>query len=211
MPIYLHHYTELFCLLVALFCYKKLKGSAFVWFIPFLAFTLGAELYATYLAHTKEKNNYIVYNILTIISFVFYAWFLLGQIESKRIKNILGWLTITVFIISILNAFYINSNTFHRSTFVAGCLVIVLYCFVYLYQVIKKYDIGFRIEKEPVFWIVLGLLFFYLSGAGFFSFLNYFSRELREQFNEIVRWLSVFMYGCFSIAFILCSGNKKKL
>lgn len=210
MPIYLHHYAELFGFLVAVLCYKKLKSSAFVWFIPFLLLTFCSELLATYTAHVKELPNYPIYNFLTSVAFVFYIWFICLYIENKYVKR--SFLPVVLLLLAAIaiNIFIVNKNVFHRKTYILGCIIIILYCFFYLYEAIKKYDIDFRIEKQPVFWVVIGLLFFYLSGAGFFIFIHSFSKEFKEQFNDIIRWLSVFMYGCFSVAFILCPRRKMK-
>ncbi len=210
MHLYKHHYAEFLCFLIAILCFKKIRGSAFIWFIPFLFLTFITEVIATYVAHVKNLANYPIYNFLTTISFVFYLWFIIRNIENKWIYKSFFPVSIILVLAILVNIFFLNRNTFHLQTYILGCLIIIFYCFFYLYEIIKKYDINFQIEKQPVFWIIIGLLFFYLSGAGFFIFINSFSKELKEQFNEIIRWLSVFMYGCFSIAFILCPNLKMK-
>ena len=210
MPLYKHHFAEFFCLLIAILSFRKLKNSAFVWFIPFIFLTLSTEVVATYIAHVKDLPNYAIYNYLTTVSFVFFICFTCHFIENTCVgKSYFPVSTLLVIIIAI-NIFFLNRNAFHRQTYILGCLVIIFYCFFYLYEAINKFDINFRIEKQPVFWVILGLLFFYLSGAGFFIFITTFSTSFKEQFNEIIRWLSVFMYGSFSIAFILCRPPKEK-
>ena len=210
MPLYKHHYAEFLCFLIAILCIRKIKNSAFFWFIPFIFITFISEIIATYVAHVKNLPNYTIYNYLTTVSFVFYLWFMCHFIENRWIrKSFLPVSFILVFTI-LINIIILNRNAFHRQTYIIGCILIIYYCFFYLYEAIKKYDINFCIEKQPVFWVIIGLLFFYLSGAGFFIFINAFSLGFKEQFNEIIRWLSVFMYGCFSIAFILCRPLKTK-
>lgn len=210
MPVYLHHYAEFFCFLIAAICYRKLKDSAFIWFIPFILLTLGMELLATYMVHVKGvKNNSAVYNFLTTAAFVFYLWFMSSSTNSLFIKRLFLPVTGLLLIAILTNLIFFSYGQFHVKTYIAGCIFIVFFCFTYLFESIKKYDIDFRIEKEPVFWVVIGLLFFYLAGAGYFVFIKSFSSELKEQFNQIIRWLSVFMYGCFSIAFVLCRRKEK--
>lgn len=208
MKLYLHHYAELLCFLVSLFCYRRFRGSAFVWFVPFMLLTLIAELVATYIAHVNGLPNYSIYNFLTTVAFGFYIWFICQYIENRIVKKSFLPVVILLGLAIVINIFFVNKGIFHRKTYIAGSIIIVFYCFFYLFELIKKYDIDLRIEKQPVFWVAIGLLFFFLSGAGFFIFINSFSRELKEQFNNIVRWLSVFMYGSFSIAFILCPRRK---
>ena len=210
MPLYLHHYAELFCFLTAVICYRKLKGSAFIWFIPFMFLTLSIELLATYMVHVKGmKNNSSVYNFLTTVTFIFYLWFMSRSTKSLLIKRLFLPVTGGLLFAILTNIIFFSYGEFHVKTYIAGCIIIVCFCFIYLFESINKYDIDFRIEREPVFWIIIGLLFFYLAGAGYFIFIKSFSAEFKEQFNQVIRWLSVFMYGCFSLAFILCHPQER--
>lgn len=210
MPIYLHHYAEAFCLLISIICYRHFKASVFLWFIPFIFLTLITELTATYIAHVHGLSNQILYKILTTVAFIFYLWVISNALSNRVTKKIFILLTILVLTIIIIQNLSIPINKFHREAYIAGSIFVIVYCFIYLYEAINRYDIDFRIEREPFFWIVMGLLFYYLVGAAFIVFINSIPKALRDNFSQIMRWLSLIMYGCFSVAFILCRKHNVK-
>lgn len=210
MPVYLHHYAEFACLLTAVICWWRTRLFIPGIFIPFLALTLAAELYATYLAHVRHLPNQGLYKILTTAAFVFYILVLSRFIENKKIKSAATLASlIIVFAVGLQNLF-LPVNKFHREAYVFSSVLLIFYCFVYLYESLNKYDIDFRIEKRPAFWIVAGVLTFYLSGAAFIVFINSMPPGVRENFSLVMRWLSLVMYTSFIIAFILCQRDKEK-
>lgn len=210
MPIYLHHYAEAFCLLISIICYRQIKGSVLVWFIPFLLFTLITELAATYMAHVLELPNQLLYKGLTTVAFVFYLWVISNGIHNANVKKYYILLSAIVLACVLLQNLMIPINKFHREAYIASSLIVIVYCFVYLYEAITKNDIDFRIEHEPFFWVIIGLLFYFLVGAAFIVFINSVPKALRDSFSQIMRWLSLIMYGCFSLAFVLCRKHNVK-
>ncbi len=209
MKLFLHHYAEFFCLLISLYCYKQTKYSVFRWFPPFLLLTLCSELLATYIAHEWNLSNQLLYKALTTIAFVFYLFVLSSAIKNRILKKYTFKVILLLVAIIFIQVFTLPVNVFHREAYLFGSCILVFYCFYYLYEIITGHDIDFKIEKEPFFWIVLGLLFFYLVGSAFIIFVNSFPKSFRDYFSQIMRWLSLIMYSCFAISFLLCRINNE--
>jgi hypothetical protein len=172
--------------------------------------TVLVELCATYIYEVFNINNYQLYNFFTTLEFVFYLWFLSVYIQNQKIKKAIIFTAILLVGAIIINILFFERDKFHSKTFLLGGIIIFLFCFFYLYENINKHDIAFRIEQQPVFWVVIGLLLFYLVGSPLILMIDDpdFSREKRFFFSQIIRWLNVLLYGCFSVAFLLCPPPK---
>lgn len=168
------------------------------------------ELTATYIAHVLDLPNQILYKVLTTAAFVFYLTILGYGIQNPNANKYSRILIAVVLLFILFQNLTIPINKFHREAYIFGSLIVIAYCFIYLYEAITKHDIDFRIEQEPFFWVVMGLLFYFLVGAAFIVFVNSVPKTFRDNFSQIMRWLSLIMYGCFSIAFILCRRHNVK-
>lgn len=204
MKLQVHHYAEIVSFLASLFFYKRLKSSLFIWFIPFLAITVVTELTATYIKQVLNGSNIKLYNFFTTLEFLFYFLFMSFYIDNKTIKLILRILAPTYLAVVIINLSFFEINKFHSKTYLIGGILVVLFCLYYFFEVIRSSDVDFEAEKEPFFWIVIGLLLFYLGGIAINVLMDYLGTEKRFFYLTINRWLNVLLYGSFIIAFFLC-------
>src|SRR5688500_12828988 len=127
---------------------------------PFLLLTLIVELLGAYLA-SINKNNLLMYNLYTVVSVCFYLFIVKNIITNLRVKRIID-VTIGLYtIITLINIFYIQGvNTFNTVTFVLGCLLLVIFCIYYFFELFS-FAKSMDLKRNPAFWICCGLLFFY--------------------------------------------------
>lgn len=175
---------------------------------PFLLLTFLIEAYANYL-YSIGKQNIAIYNFFSAFEFSFYLFLVSLSIRNKRVKY-LAYISALVYIIAaVINILYVQGiREFHSTTYAAGCLILVAFCIYYLYEIFKFPGTG-KLERNPAFWICMGLLFFYCCGFPLWGLINSWGEKFRFVIDNIVLITSIlnsFLYSLFTIAY-LCSKN----
>ncbi|WP_037360816.1 hypothetical protein [Asinibacterium sp. OR53] len=218
MPISLSVISEFTSLLVAIFSYKKLRGTWYVYAIPFLFFVLYAEAGAIYhiVAFSGTYNprgNTHIYLWVSIIETIFYSRFFWEAFKSKVLKKTTESMAIVI-IASYLFLFFF-SYVFVEPYFYL--MALNGFCFTIL-SCIYFYRLFINAEEEnalslPDFWMAVGIFTFF-SGIGL-SFVLHKTLEHANiklmglyLYNIIPQVLSIILYGCFITAFILCRKRK---
>lgn len=157
-------------------------------------------------------SNHIFYNFSSVAAFIFYMYILKEAIFSRLVKKIVLYLTIGYALGSVYNILFGQGiNTFHTITYSIGCYLIAaisVYYFLELFQRPRYVNL----KKEPTFWIVSGLLFFYACTPAIFGVINYLSSlpDINpESLMPLITILNVSLYSLFTIAF-LCRINFRR-
>ncbi len=206
LKLYLFQCAELISLIVSLLTAKKLWGTHFFWFIPFLALTNMVELGARFGWFTIGTSNVWVYNIFENIEFIFYAWFFSTQAAIAKKKKIF-YLTAAYLCVACINIIFIQGFfNFHSYSYLLGSLFMIYLVIDFFYNLIHQQGEYIHLLKYPPFWISVGILFFYV---GMFSFYVYFefiilhlSKDYSNLFLVLMDIFNIVLYGCFSIAFL---------
>ncbi len=160
---------------------------------------------------SSQKNNLVLYNFFTTFEFCFYLWLLSRIVEGITIKKVIKTSIIIYALLAIINILFIQKmQTFHTVTYSLGCLLIVIFCIYYFFELFKIPK-SLNLINNPAFWICSGLLFFYCCGFPLYGLINSWqdiSRLVVDNFNEIVTILNIFLYSLFTIAF-LCIRTRK--
>lgn len=200
------------CFLVSLIVYfKNLEGHQYLkLFPPFLFIILTSESIGLYQSH-HGRNNTQFYNGLTIFEFLFFLFIIRSIISSKRVKKIITFTIPAYLIAAVINILYIQVNLFHTLTYSLGCLLIVIFC-VYFFFELFKHAKFVSLKNNPAFWICSGLLFYYSCTLPLFGLVNVWktiSPVLLSNFTIITTILNGFLYSLFTIAF-LCRNRFRK-
>lgn len=207
LPIYI--YFIILSLIASLFVYSDTRHPYLKLFPPFLLATLVAELSGFYMNRIGE-NNLFIYNYFTVLEFCFYMFFVSLVISKKKAKTIVRAGGLLYALISITNIlFFQGTKMFHTITYSLGCLVIVVVCFYYFFELFRLPK-SVKLSRNPAFWICSGLLFFYCCGFPLYAFINFWFRYkwMTQSFADIISILNIFLYSLFTIAF-LCSKTRK--
>ncbi len=209
MPfLFLYVYFIALSFIVSLIVYSNKNYLYLKLFPPFLFATLLAEFVGSYIGNIG-KNNYFIYNFFTIVEFCFYMFFITKVISNAKAKKIIMIGSLIYALISISNIlFFQGMKTFHTVTYSLGCLVIVAVCIYYFFELFRSPK-SIKISTDPAFWICSGLLFFYCCGFPLYAFLNFWGhvKLVRENFQDLITILNIFLYSLFTIAF-LCSKTR---
>ena len=211
MYLNLYYIQYVFLFIALLFSIWGVSGKTYksdLRFFPvFLLIMLAVELTAVYLSNQNRHNTFI-YNLEAVFEFGFYLFFL--QRVNSRYTNTkpLNFLIPAFLGLYLVNIFYFQGReVFNTYTFILGCVFVIVLCIQYFILIVKVSP-KFIYWREPIFWIVLGLLFYHSMMLPFFGIINYF--ETRPNISQILLFIPLvynsILYLMFIMAFIF---NKK--
>lgn len=183
-----------------------------LWLLPFfLSFTLIIEIIAYHMSE-RGQTNAALYNFSSVAAITYYMYLMLYIIHSVNARRVIWAMMILYDIISLVNIFFVQKmETFHTMTYSLGCLKLVvlsMYYFFELFQVPRAVDL----KKEPVFWIVAGLLFYYICSLPIIGALYYlftFPDVIASSLEQIINILNVLLYSLFTIG-LLCKVSFRR-
>lgn len=198
--------------LVSLTVYFIPKSSIYLkLFPPFLLATFLVEMFALYLI-TIKQSNVTLFNFFTTFEFCFYLWIISLIISNKKMKKIIRITLVIYAFTAIINILFIQKmKMFHTVTYSLGCLLIVLFCIYYFFELFRLPK-SIKLQNDPAFWICSGLLFYYCCGFplfGLINFVNGLPRLVIKNFQTIVMIMNFFLYSLYTIAF-LCRIRTRK-
>lgn len=204
-------YFELASLVVALVMARKLWGSPFFLFIPFLLLTNVQEWGSHYGLFSIHKSNSLSLNIFTNIEFVFYAWFFYRYTEGSDHKRRILILTAIYIILAVTNILFIQGvYRFHSFSYLIGSMLMVYYVCYFFYALFNG-DAYVDLLRYPVFWVCVGLFVFYLGMFTYYAFFELVAVDSILKyivlFNVLMNIFNIVLYSCFSMAF-LCHRPK---
>jgi len=160
-----------------LYCYRKNNPAYLRIFPSYCVMSLIAEilnnywLLEDYLAPSKKLS--ILSNMYTCYELIFFTYFLILIIHSKLAKKILVILDICFFLFCgwtfVTRGLYSGAGPI----ILFECLILIIPCLVYfreLFTLQKHIDLS----KEPSFWIVTAMLFYYFIFPPIVLFNGYF-------------------------------------
>jgi hypothetical protein len=202
LPIYI--YAILISFLASLLVLRQKNFPRSLKIFPiFLLVTLIVELDSVFLIN-KVGNNIAVYNIFSIIEFEFYLYIIRKIIINKRVKKVISYTMVIFPLLCLYNIFVINDiYHFHVATFSLGCLIIVIYAIYYFYELFANPS-AVDLKKEPAFWIITGLLFFYTCTFPIYGLANFISglSVIARNIGAVLVIINVILYSLFTVAFL---------
>jgi hypothetical protein len=176
-----------------------------LWLFPFfLMLTLVVEIIGWQLSE-KVQNNADLYNFFSLSAFTYYMSLIIEVVHSKKAKRAILMVMTLYVIISLVNILFVQKiDNFHTMTYSIGCLLIVVVSIYYFYELLQV-PRSIDLKREPAFWIVAGLLFFYICTLPILGVLNYlFSIPgvIGRSLEQIISILNVLLYSLFTIGFL---------
>jgi hypothetical protein len=219
MKIISNHIVEFITLVTALIHYKHIKNTRYFYFIPLLFFTLFGELGAVhfYLKHNSFGNTHIYLWVVTF-EFIFFGYQFYHIIRSKRIRVItmIGTTLLTIAMMTWFCFFTVYHEMYYNTMVIGGFFLCCLSCAYLVEQFILNDDYDANLLRVPDFWMVTGVLLFFVGNSITFA-LHYFLKgdkllifgmPLYHFFPQV---LSVFLYGGMTTAIILWKKYQEKL
>ncbi len=197
----IHIYAIALSLLASLFILSSKDIPRFLKLFPFFLFlTLVVELTGTLLMTT---DNTPLYNFFSIFEFVFYLYIIKNIIQNHVVRKIITIVMLLYPITALVNIFFIlgSIDKLHITTYSLGCLIIVIFSIYYFYELFKS-TASVDLKREPAFWIITGLLFFYTCSFPIFGFSNFISAVIAKNIGAVLLIINVILYILFAVAFL---------
>jgi hypothetical protein len=196
--------VEILAALVGCITCKKWNGSYLKFFVFYLCIIVISESCNRLIdIRTQIGVNYFTI-IIVPIEILFMNWFFYKSLsQNKKILIIIG---AALYIISwiVENTLFAKSGYYFRSlSYTIGNLFIAIYAMLYFIEFVNSNKV-LTYKKSVVFWIVLGILLFYVGTFPFYGLYNELAKKLDIFYP--VAWVAISlnycMYLLFTIGFI---------
>ena len=187
---------------------KYLKAFSLFLLVNFITETISAiqDIYVI--------NNLIFVNLVTVFDFAFYIYFIRAVVRRPLAKRILLYCLIIYPCIFLANTLLIQGSVvFHSMTYALGCLLVVLSCVYYFWELFQE-TYSVNLSRQPTFWISCGLLFYYACTFPFYGTTNLVSalpKVILKNLVLIFILLNILQYLSFTIAFLCRPRNRKSM
>lgn len=210
LPIYF--YFLVFSAVAGVTVYFQHSTPLYLKLFPFfLLLTIFVELSANWMMR-NWGTNMALYNFYLVCNFCF-CLYMLREIITDRLMRKVGLITTCAYgLVALFNLIFVQKlHTWNSMSYSLGCLLVVAFCIYYFFELFKRPK-ATRLTKEPAFWIVSGLLFFYCCSFPFIGLNNFLGNAplvIRRNLNTILTLLNILLYLLFGIAF-LCRLRPRK-
>jgi hypothetical protein len=211
---YSYFFFESLALLTAIVQFKKIKGSSYKYFLPFLVFIVLYEFGSIWDWFYINHSNLYITNITEIACFLFYSIFLRSIIKNNRYKKIITSLIIFSQVCACINMLFIQGFwKLDTATILLQFAIIIFIVCLNFYEIMNSIEPSDSIIKLPVFWLSTGLLFFCLAQFLFFSSFAYMAYKHDYHyillFQVIANIANAILYTCLVVCF-LCFRKTRK-
>lgn len=213
LPAYIYCICVCFVVSLSLFFRVKQEHKILRLFPPFLFLTLAAEVWGYYLWQVGS-TNVTMYNYFSTFEISFYLFFLSKAHRRAISRKVLLFISPMYIVFATLNIeFFQGEDTFHTISFSVGCLLIAFFSILYFLDLLrlpKSEDL----ITNPFFWILSGLLFFYICGFPLYGLVNLWANIapiLIKNLDRFINILNIFLYSLFTISFICIRTRKYTL
>lgn len=210
-PLSIYNWIEILALIASVVFYSKIKNSPLRWFILFLLMVVTVELTGRYFRKVLHQPNAWLYNISTVLEFLFYTYLFHTHFNRRNHKTSTKYFLYIYPVLAFINIVFIQGfENFHSYTMSVGSFFMILFSGFYFAELLKT-PVRLKLHQIPMFWIASGILFFYLGNLLYelaFQFIEYNKLDFQHKiFQAINNNLILVLYSFFIIAFA-CSRKE---
>ncbi len=208
----------LFTWIIAVVRYRTYFDTVLKYFPIFIIYTFFTELLGYFVKHSNEFqffaeehyswHNVIIYNIYSIVSFLFFYYIYWTILKSVQYKKWVTYATATALLGYVISMFL--QDPFHSNLYYADLAAsIFLLIIIGLYFKEKREEPKtYPMTQNLLFWISVGLFIFHL----FFPFIFLAAYEApgfyaEYRLHKLLMVLIVLMYTLFIVGFL--AGKRK--
>lgn len=169
----------------------------------------------TFIKDTPFKGNYWLYNIFNVVSFSFFSLYFISFLSDRKWKMLFLILILAGIVIPGVYMWFTPGFFLPASNFliISRTLVLFFSIVVFYFELLRS-NLLLDIKGFLPFYISVGVLVFNLCVPPLEILLPYFSisdgNELFVKLRiNIMLYAIIFMYGTFSVGFLICSRKKK--
>ncbi len=203
------NFFELAACITGFLHWHKIKDSYWKWFPIYLGLIVLMEFTGKFILQVLEdpQLNIRYYKYLVIpFQFLFFFWLFRQYFNTKQASRNINIVCAIYIVCWVVDMVYVSKEKWWFSSFsyTIGNIILLGLILSCLYKIIKSDDI-LQFRASMMFWVCLGLLFFYLGSLPFFGLWNYLNNNHPAIFDNywyIQMALNYLMYFTFSLGFI---------
>ena len=204
--VYISLYSGVFPLLAALFNYRQLEPVLKL-VAAFCLFSALIDLFSVLILHWGARNNHPFFHLYDFGGVVFFTIIYYQAFHEPVFKKIAVILGATCAVTVIFSAFFIQGITMYPSVSnTVLCLLLIVLSLTYFYQLLTRQEF-IHIDKQGLFWINSGILFYFSINIFLFMLFNKISLEQRNDFNMIQSVTNIIANLLYSVG-LLCKPQK---
>ncbi|WP_128543019.1 hypothetical protein [Larkinella soli] len=132
------------------------------------------ELIADYIHFSLKQNNIIVYHFLSPIEYIIVSIIFYRSLNKPAFRRaVLLSVPIFVFLVGIFEYFLEPPNHNNSLAIMTETILVVSWCFLFFRGLLDRED-GYQPEKDQTFWVLIGILFYFLGNFFILGTLDYF-------------------------------------
>lgn len=169
--------------------------------------------YFTFVKETPFDDNYWIFNIYVIVSYIFYLYYFRSFLKSNILKVSFKYLMILYVLTSICYLF-IDDVYFDRiSEFssIAGTLLLVFVVIAFYYELLKS-DVLLNLLHFLPLYISVGVLIFHLCITPIDIFSEYYDEKNTFYVQlkaNVYLYGNIFLYSIYTLGFLICSRKER--
>ncbi|KAA1247452.1 hypothetical protein [Aquimarina sp. RZ0] len=193
------------------FVYKNQINGLLKWFPAFLTYVFLNDIIGLNTKHLfSNSNNLILYNISTIVTFVFLFSIYYQYSKEKKNKRLIAIFLIS-YIISLFIYGFIENYLIQLQSipFLLGSSLLMISIILYYAELLKEELLKNR-SKDLLIWIGAGILIYYIGIIPFRLVRDYYAKLDDYSILFILNGIfTILMNICFIVGFIIV--NKKSI
>lgn len=196
-------WSEGIAALVAIIYYNRIKNQYWKYFVFYLIFIFLCEAVGKWGSKFMDYDKSSFYNYFVIpVQFIFFYWLYAAKsFEKPKLFYALSF----VYLLSFIPSEFIFSTdkVMFSLNYTLGCLFLMILVIMEYYKQINSSNI-LNFDKNPMFYINLGVTLFYIGTLPFWTFFV-FIKNYREIYTIYFNYFlisGIVMYLLFSISFI---------
>lgn len=194
--------------IAALYNYKNLDKVLRIAAAFFLvSFLVDLGLFLT--MQLVERNNYPILRIFILVSMLFFTAIYYYAFIKTTLQKTIIILGLTAFLISIFNLFFVE-GIWEYPSIANTILSVLLICFslAYFYQLLNRQEF-IHIEKQGLFWINAGVLFYYAINTFLFMLFKQLLNTHQEGYYMINNVTNIIANILFTVG-LLCKPQLQR-
>jgi hypothetical protein len=165
------------------------------------------DLGSMLLADSGVRNTLFLQHLFDLLAVLFFTVIYYLAFYEPIFKKIALILGITCFLIVVINAIFIQSIlTYPSISNTALSLFLIILSLTYFYQILTRQEF-IHIDKQALFWINAGVLFYFSINIFLFMLFDKISADARADFNMIQSITNIIANSLYSVG-LLCKPQK---
>ncbi|ANF50127.1 hypothetical protein A0O34_06210 [Chryseobacterium glaciei] len=196
-------WSEGIAALISVLYYNRIKNQYWKYFVFYLIFIFLCEAVGKWGGKFMDYDKAAFYNYFVIpVQFTFFYWLYASKSFGKpKLFITLSLVYLLSFIPSEL--LFSTDKVMFSLNYTLGCLILMILVVMEYYQQVNSSNI-LNFNKNPMFYINLGVTLFYIGTLPFWTFFAFIKtyREIYDIYFAYFLISGIIMYLLFSISFI---------